>query len=146
MRDPAPLLRDWHDGRIKQFVIARILQLRAASPQLFAAGDYSGIEPEGGESARIVAFRRNLPDGSGMLVVVPRLCSALVSNGGSMTVSPAAFEEMRLPLNGLPESAVVTDAFSTRKVPIEREGFIKVDALLGTLPVALLSWKAPGQP
>jgi len=146
VRDPAPLLREWRDGRIKQFVIARILQLRATSPQLFAAGDYSGVEAEGGESARIVAFRRNLADGSGMLVLVPRLCSTFMSDEGSMTVSAAAFEGMRLPLQGLPDGAVVTDAFSTKKVPIERDGFIKLDTLLDTLPVALLSWQVPGQP
>lgn len=146
VRDPAPLLREWRDGRIKQFVIARILQLRATSPQLFAAGDYSGVEAEGGESARIVAFRRNLADGSGMLVLVPRLCSTFMSDEGSMTVSAAAFEGMRLPLQGLPDGAVVTDTFSTKKVPIERDGFIKLDTLLDTLPVALLTWQVPGQP
>ena len=143
VRDPAALLREWHDGRIKQFVIARILHLRAKLPQLFAAGDYSGVEPEGGEPSRIVAFRRELP-GSGMLVVVPRLCSAFVSREGLMAISADAFEGMRIPLLGLPHGVVLTDSFSNRKVPIDRDGVIKVGALLDTVPVALLSWTTPG--
>ncbi|HUZ67451.1 MAG TPA: malto-oligosyltrehalose synthase, partial [Beijerinckiaceae bacterium] len=38
--DPEIFLRDWQDGRVKQFVTARLLADRAASPLLYASGSY----------------------------------------------------------------------------------------------------------
>src|SRR6202035_595973 len=42
--EPATIVTDvlatWHDGRIKQLLIARLLRLRADFPDLFAAGAY----------------------------------------------------------------------------------------------------------
>src|SRR3546814_11883492 len=58
----ADLLETWRDGRIKQFVVARTLELRAQDPQLFAAGGYSGIEPQGGDGNRLVVVHRWLDD------------------------------------------------------------------------------------
>ena len=142
-QDPAPLLEAWRDGRIKQFVIARILELRNEAPQLFAAGDYSGIEVEGGETARVVSIRRDRPDGSGMLILAPRLCSAFVDGTGALSISADAFADMRVPL-ALPEGAVITDVMTGTSPRIEGDGYVSVGTLLEKLPVALLRWNTTG--
>ncbi|MBX9740532.1 MAG: malto-oligosyltrehalose synthase [Beijerinckiaceae bacterium] len=50
---PATLLADWRSGRVKQFTIRKLLQDRAARPDLYAFGDY---QPRAAEQG--VAFER----------------------------------------------------------------------------------------
>jgi (1->4)-alpha-D-glucan 1-alpha-D-glucosylmutase len=64
----AALLADPGDGRAKLWATWRLLQLRSAQPDLFAAGDYTPIEVVGGESQHVVAFMRR--HGNQWLVVV----------------------------------------------------------------------------
>lgn len=47
---PQALLDDWHDGRIKQWLIARLLAERAANPDFFAYADYEPRDCETGIS------------------------------------------------------------------------------------------------
>ncbi len=66
---PAAMLRQWQDGRVKLFVTARSLAVRARHP--FADASYAAIETG---SRNAVAFRR----GEDVLVVLPRLTTQLV--------------------------------------------------------------------
>jgi isoamylase len=68
----AELLRGYHDGRIKQYVLYRALELRRAKPALFARGEYLPLQ--GGE--HVVAFERSLGE-ERLLCVVPRLTRSL---------------------------------------------------------------------
>jgi (1->4)-alpha-D-glucan 1-alpha-D-glucosylmutase len=52
------LARHWRDGAVKQALIARLLHLRRAEPDLFAAGSYEPIEAGGPDGKRICAFVR----------------------------------------------------------------------------------------
>lgn len=52
------LLATWPDGRLKQFVIARILALRKKMPRLFSAGRYVPLATSGPQAERVVAFAR----------------------------------------------------------------------------------------
>ena len=47
---PADLARLWQDGREKLFATRRLLELRRALPELFAAGDYRPLEVIGAKS------------------------------------------------------------------------------------------------
>jgi (1->4)-alpha-D-glucan 1-alpha-D-glucosylmutase len=71
-QDRAALLREWPDGRVKTFLIHRLLQLRAARPALFDAGNYEPLEASGTFRDCVVAFRRTAGDHA-VVVVVPRL-------------------------------------------------------------------------
>jgi (1->4)-alpha-D-glucan 1-alpha-D-glucosylmutase len=62
---PADLLESWRDGRIKQWLIARLLAERAADPDLFAYGDYTSSDWAAG-----VSFQRR-HDGRELFVCVP---------------------------------------------------------------------------
>lgn len=68
------------DGRIKQFVIERLLRLREREPALFREGDYMPIKAAGRQAAHVVAFARRHND-SVCVIVVPRLLTALAADG-----------------------------------------------------------------
>jgi (1->4)-alpha-D-glucan 1-alpha-D-glucosylmutase len=72
--DPPEFLRHWQDGRVKIFLIHRLLRLRAESPALFSTGTYEPLNASGAFRDCVVAFRRAAGDRS-LVVVVPRLTS-----------------------------------------------------------------------
>jgi (1->4)-alpha-D-glucan 1-alpha-D-glucosylmutase len=124
-----PLVSTWRDGRIKQALIARVLSLRAAQPQLFADGTYEPLEVRGAGADKLVAFARRR-DAHIAVVVVPRIASAQLRNGG-ITFDPTAWQDTTVLL---PNALV--DVFTGHRTT---EGSCAVHALLGRLPVALLA-------
>ena len=55
------LAAQWPDGRLKQFLIKRVLGLRKEMPALFSEGIYQPLETAGPMAAHVVAFAR-LPE------------------------------------------------------------------------------------
>ena len=76
---PRQLLTDWRDGRIKQWLIAHTLALRLQRPALFASGRYLPLAVAGSQAERVLAFAREHA-GERLLVIVPRLASALLGD------------------------------------------------------------------
>lgn len=77
--DAAPwpqLLAQWRSGQCKARLVARLLQLRAALPELFARGDYKPLHADREYSERVLAFRRQHGD-SALVVAVPRLAAGI---------------------------------------------------------------------
>lgn len=74
----AEALPAWRDGRVKQGVIRALLHLRAASPEVFAAGDYQPVEVTGPRGAEVLAFQRGQDDRA-VLVVVPLRAAAVAA-------------------------------------------------------------------
>ncbi|HET7674650.1 MAG TPA: malto-oligosyltrehalose synthase [Gammaproteobacteria bacterium] len=62
---------DWYDGRIKLFVLYRLLQLRSHYPGLFADGGYQPIDARGARADDVCAFART-HEGRTLIVVVLR--------------------------------------------------------------------------
>ncbi|MEW6124565.1 MAG: malto-oligosyltrehalose synthase [Pseudomonadota bacterium] len=134
--DPAVLLADWRDGRVKQAIIARILAARATDPDLFAQGSYEPLEAEGPAAERVVAFLRRA-GGAVLLVVAARLCARALGPEAAMPLPPAdsfAGTTLRLP-DGLPP---LTDLLTGAPLAGEASE-IDVPALLSRLPVAVLA-------
>jgi len=69
---PAELLAGWRDGRVKQALIARGLDLRRRHPDLFGHGRYTPVQVAGPMADHLLGFRRSLRRAT-VLVVVPRL-------------------------------------------------------------------------
>ena len=69
---PRELLEDWQSGRIKLFVIQRLLAFRAKNQQLFLKGSYQEVPIAGEHSNCLIAFERRL-NSQRLLVIVPRL-------------------------------------------------------------------------
>jgi (1->4)-alpha-D-glucan 1-alpha-D-glucosylmutase len=73
----------WQDGREKLFVTARLLALRRANPELFAAGDYQPLEIGPGSNAdRLCAFARR-HGGTVLVAAVPHLVWGLYRGGAA---------------------------------------------------------------
>jgi (1->4)-alpha-D-glucan 1-alpha-D-glucosylmutase len=66
----ARLLESWHDGRIKQYVLARCLRWREKHAALFLQGNYEPLETTGAARAETLAFRRTLSRGE-LVVILP---------------------------------------------------------------------------
>lgn len=70
------LLAEWEDGAIKLRLTRTLLKFRAAQAELFRSGDYQPLEVRGRFAENVIAYARN-GDGRRLVVVVPRLTSAL---------------------------------------------------------------------
>ena len=82
----ARFFQDWKDGRGKLAAMATLLQFRAESPDVFAAGSYEGMTAEGPEGDQVCSFLRQA-NGTVMLVAVALLPRRLEECGiGSDTV------------------------------------------------------------
>jgi len=122
----------WRDGRIKQALIARVLELRRARPQLFAQGAYQPLELRGAFADRAIAFaRRALRDS--IIVVVPRAASRLLREG-DIRFAPGAWRDTAL-ISSDPDASI--NAVSGRDLR-SRSKEIALGSLFDELPFAIL--------
>jgi (1->4)-alpha-D-glucan 1-alpha-D-glucosylmutase len=133
--DPAALLADWQDGRIKQHVVARTLALRRAAPMLFA-GDYTALPTAGAHAERLVAFARSADDGV-LIVIAPRLAAPLLAGAEVPLPPPAAWGDSRVALPDL-AGRPLHHALTGKTIEPGAEGLAAAEAL-ADLPVALLT-------
>ncbi|HET7037520.1 MAG TPA: malto-oligosyltrehalose synthase [Thermomicrobiaceae bacterium] len=128
--DPAALLRDWRDGRVKLWLTWRLLALRAACPALFRDGDYLPIAVEGEHAQHLLAFLRR-HDAAWALLVAPRLMAELAP--------PEEF-----PIGGVWGDTVLR---LSENAPVAWDSFLTGERLVGdgtrAVPVARLLARAP---
>ncbi|WP_277374717.1 malto-oligosyltrehalose synthase [Pseudomonas sp. AA-38] len=96
---PASKLQSWQDGRIKQWLIQRVLGLRAAQPLLFAEGRYRPLGIKGEQAGHALAFLRSLGD-QHLLVIVPRLAAGLLGEHPLPHVPAQRWGDTRVVLPG----------------------------------------------
>jgi len=65
------LVRNWHDGRIKLYLIWKILNLRRQHRQIFLEGQFLPLKASGKRQANVMSFARRKGN-SWMVTVVPR--------------------------------------------------------------------------
>jgi (1->4)-alpha-D-glucan 1-alpha-D-glucosylmutase len=73
---PSALLQHWRDGRVKQAVIARVLQTRVRVPHLFTMGTYQPLKVDGPMADHVLAFAR-VHEGFAAIAAVTRLPAKL---------------------------------------------------------------------
>lgn len=88
------LLAAPEDGRIKLFLIFRVLQARQAAPELFQHGAYQKLTVIGSLKSHVVAFARTLGE-QRALVISPRLPVSLVKDG-EYPLGEAVWHETRV--------------------------------------------------
>lgn len=93
---PRDLLLDWKDGRVKQFLIHRALNVRRQHSDLFIRGDYLPISIAGHRSENVCAFVRR-HENQWVLVVVPRFPASL-SRPGKFPLGRGVWGAAELPL------------------------------------------------
>ena len=128
------LVANWHDGRIKQAVIARALAVRRATPRLFAEGSYVPIDLEGPLARHVIAFTR-IFEGHVAITVVCRLTFGLLADD-SLSIQRLRWSGTRLRLPSQCRDAQFFDAFAGTK--FRDHDISDLTATLARLPVALL--------
>ena len=133
------LLEHSEDGKIKLYLIYRVLNHRRKNRELFELGDYRPLEAKGVKLRHLCAFARGV-NGQSVIVVAPRLIATLVQEPDLSPLGEAAWLDTLLLL---PEGA----GMRFRNVldgseldPVEREGQrgILLAQLFAEVPVALL--------
>ncbi|HET7586506.1 MAG TPA: malto-oligosyltrehalose synthase, partial [Gammaproteobacteria bacterium] len=114
--------QQWHDGRIKLFVLYKLLELRRRYPEIFANGTYTALETEGPRAGRLCAFARAF-GGCRVVVAVGRHRAG--ADGGwdgtlVRTGEPAEWREV------------------IRDKAVQASPDIEASALFDVLPVAVL--------
>jgi (1->4)-alpha-D-glucan 1-alpha-D-glucosylmutase len=134
--DPRDCQATWRDGRVKQSVMRKVLDLRHRAPRLFSRGSYSPLPVKGALEDDIVAFTREF-EGSAFIVVVPRLASRLLQGDDSIAIKPQHLHgsTLSLPeqLHGIHFKSLFT---GDRQLTAEPE--LPLAALLRDFPIELL--------
>ncbi|MFJ2284980.1 malto-oligosyltrehalose synthase [Pseudomonas iridis] len=128
------LLHDWRDGRIKQALIAQVLNLRVEHAELFRRGSYQALEVLGSEAHNVLAFVREHA-GLQAIVIVPIRCASLLENSAVPQVDALRWGDTRVVLPFAASDTNLKGLFATRAVTKNRE--LKVSDALGDVPVNL---------
>lgn len=128
------LLANWRDGRIKQALIAQVLNLRAAHAELFRRGTYQALEVLGEQAHNVLAFARE-HEGDYAIVIVPIRCATLLENSAVPQVDALRWGDTRVVLPFAASDTNLKGLFHSRAVTKNRE--LNVSAALGDFPVNL---------
>ncbi|MBF9194703.1 malto-oligosyltrehalose synthase [Microvirga terrestris] len=125
------LMGTWSDGRIKQRIIAVLLQDRAQSPALYAEGDYQTLEVEGAHTDHLLSYvRRHGTDA--LAIVVPRLWANLIKSNDP-SVDAAIWSDTSIEL----AQGTWLNVLTGDEILIERDR-AKVSNLMKEIPFAIL--------
>ncbi|PPA05005.1 malto-oligosyltrehalose synthase [Pseudomonas sp. MWU12-2312b] len=127
-------LANWRDGRIKQTLIARTLDLRTEHAELFRRGTYQALEVVGSQAHRVLGFVREW-EGKRAIVIVPIRCSALLENSAEPQVNALQWGDTRIDLPFAIADENLKGLFSSITVTKNRE--LMISAALGDFPVNL---------
>src|SRR5450830_1267194 len=130
--DMGELLFNWHDGRIKQALIAQVLALRKAHPEVFHRGSYTPLDVVGQHAEHVVAFCRE-HQGKRVLVVVPRWPHRLLENGLHPQVNARVWGDTRVKLPFAAPTENWKGLFHTGAVTADKE--LLISTALGDFPV-----------
>jgi (1->4)-alpha-D-glucan 1-alpha-D-glucosylmutase len=135
------LLFNWQDGRIKLYLVHKLLRFRRAHWALFGEGEYLALETRGPMAEQICAFARRA-NGAWLVAIAPRLIGARVYEGKSPL---AEFWDSTAAL--LPPGAprdwrnIVTG----EAIELSPENLLPLSQVLKNFPVALLHHAGPGE-
>lgn len=133
------LLKNMHDGHIKQFVTWRALTARREHAALFHNGAYVPLPTTGTHADHLCAFARML-DGDCAVVVVPRLACTLLGGEIAMPVGADVWGDTRIVLSHLPPQRAWKDALTGAEIAVDAADVMVMLASLALreFPAALL--------
>ncbi|MFJ4066105.1 malto-oligosyltrehalose synthase [Pseudomonas sp. NPDC089996] len=132
---PDELLVHWRDGRVKQALIARVLDCRQAHAELFRRGAYQPLTVQGRHADQVIAFAR-LGEDERAIVIAPRLASSLLGSAATPLIPAQNWDDTRVTLPFALSPATWTGLFGTAAVSPTRE--LMLSAVLSQFPVNLL--------
>jgi (1->4)-alpha-D-glucan 1-alpha-D-glucosylmutase len=122
------------DGRIKAYLIWKILNLRKQQPDLFQLGEYVPLEIAGERAKHLVAFARRYK-GEILIVTAPRLCAQLLGGGSRMPCREEVWQDTQVKT---PNEAVRFRNLLTGEQVAGAQGGLLGKHLFHNFPVALL--------
>ncbi|KIC83138.1 malto-oligosyltrehalose synthase [Pseudomonas sp. C5pp] len=131
----AELLEHWRDGRLKQALIARVLDCRQAHAELFRRGAYLPLTVQGRHADKVIAFAR-LGEGERAVIIAPRLASTLLAGAPIPLIPAQNWDDTRVNLPFALSPANSTGLFPSAAVSSCRE--LMLSAVLAEFPVNLL--------
>ncbi|MEP0751451.1 malto-oligosyltrehalose synthase [Trichocoleus sp. Lan] len=126
------LFTSQEDGRIKLFLIAKVLEARKQNLAVFQKGDYVPLEVDGKFQDRIVAFARSY-ENRVAITIVPRLLTNVVQEGEYPLGEVWGDTQLKLP-QGMPSA--MKDAITSQS--LRANGTVLIGDALKHFPVALL--------
>ncbi|UFS69219.1 malto-oligosyltrehalose synthase [Geomonas sp. RF6] len=134
------LLASRHDGRLKLYLIHRVLSFRGEHRALFERGEYLPLETRGERGRHICAFARTC-GGEWGIVAVPRLVSGLTPEPGSAPLGEGAWLDtaITLPANAPTRYRNVFTEETVEAEPREGEALLSAAKVFARGPVALLA-------
>ena len=129
------LLAEWRDGRIKLYLMYKLLNFRRDHANLFAEGDYIPLRGDGTAARQICAFARR----QGQLWIVaiaPRLIGEMVRRAGA-PLGEAAWGASTLALPG-GAPAAWQDVVSGERIATATGNALRLGEALRHFPVSLL--------
>ncbi|ROM13133.1 malto-oligosyltrehalose synthase [Pseudomonas protegens] len=118
--EPRQWLAQWHDGRIKQAVIARTLNLRGQYPELFRRGRYQPLPVLGQHAGRVLAFMRE-HGAQRAVVIVPVQVAGLLGDRAMPLIEAPLWGDTRVQLPFDASGQKLNGLFSTVAVTPHRE-------------------------
>nr|WP_315445528.1 malto-oligosyltrehalose synthase [uncultured Pseudomonas sp.] len=137
LQAPVPvgeMLSNWRDGRIKQALIAQVLNLRVEHAELFRRGSYQALEVLGSRAHNVLAFARE-HEGMQAIVIVPVRCATLLENSAVPQVDALRWGDTRVVLPFAASDTNLKGLFSSGAVTKNRE--LNISDALGDVPVNL---------
>jgi (1->4)-alpha-D-glucan 1-alpha-D-glucosylmutase len=139
------LIGSWPDGRVKQALIARVLNFRRRSNYLFSRGSYQKLTFEGPQAEHVLGFVR-IHEGRAALTLVSRLAAKMPGVADRPLVHSEAWGETSILLPRNLASRRMVDVFAgdhpDGAAAIPQSGHkLLVQWVLKSMPVALLEIK-----
>jgi (1->4)-alpha-D-glucan 1-alpha-D-glucosylmutase len=142
--DVDDLLKTWRNGRIKLFVTRAGLTLRRDWPRVFTGGTYLPLAVESSVAADAVAFAR-IADDDVLVVIAPRLCSALATTDRPAPTGGEAWKTSRVMLPETLRNSTFRNIFTgaeVRPTVSAEHAWIFLGQAFERLPVAMLQVQA----
>jgi (1->4)-alpha-D-glucan 1-alpha-D-glucosylmutase len=134
--DITALLAEEDGARAKLYVTAKLLEMRAADPQLFASGSYQPLQVEGGKKDHVFAFAR-IYEGRSCVVIVPRWPARLMEGVTDLPVGEV-WGDTRVIL-GADVREDLRDVLTAQAPRVQgEERSLRVSEALSSLPLSVL--------
>lgn len=128
------------DGRMKLHLIWKALNFRRKNRKLFESGRYLPLSVAGSFQGHVCAFERSINNHS-VLVVVPRLCTRLISDFTGLPLGADVWQDTRLLLPLDTEISCYRNLFTGEVLTLDQQddqGSLALQKILSAFPVALL--------
>jgi (1->4)-alpha-D-glucan 1-alpha-D-glucosylmutase len=129
-----------NDGRVKLYIIYRMLNFRRLHPELFTVGRYTPLVPRGIKEAYVCSFSRRLSNQT-IIVAVPRLVAGLTDGIEQAPLNEAIWQDTWLILPDDQPDHNYRNLFTGEMLAVHRRENLTglpLSAIFSCFPVALL--------